>query len=434
MGNHGSPNPSSRGNRAAGAEAGQEGRMAGMDAKELFTAALQLSPEWKVTDCRLDQTARRLTLKLDFQAGSKFPAPGTDHQLLCPVHDTVEKTWRHLDFFQYQTELVARVPRVKTPAGQVLQVEVPWARPGSGFTLLFEALAMLLCGEMPVQEAGRLLGEEDTRLWRLVAHYVEEAQQRRDWSPVRRLLLDETSARRGHRYVSTIVDADTRELLFMTEGRDSAVVAAFVEELRAHGGTPEQIELVSMDMSPAYRKGVREHLPKARIVFDRFHLMQMAGHALDQVRKELRRAGAELAGGLWALRGNAWTRSEEQLALRQQLCRQYPKLGRAMMLRETLQDVLADEDPTALRWWVTRARRSRLEPFRQLAESIMEHWDGIVAFLETRVTNGVIEAINGLLQLAKRMARGFRSFRNFRLMALLKAGHLQLQLPALLPT
>jgi len=405
-----------------------------MEAKDLFTLALQLTPEWKVAACRLDAAAHQLTLHLDFVPGSRFPAPGAEHQLLCPVHDTVEKTWRHLDFFQYQTELVARVPRVKTPEGQVVQVEVPWARPLSGFTLLFEAMAMLLCTQMPVKEAARLLRVEDTRLWRLVAHYVEEAQRRRNWAGVRRIMIDETSARRGHKYVTTVVDADTRELLFMTEGREGEAVGAFVQELRAHGGQPEQIELVSMDMSPAFRKGVQQYLPKARIVFDRFHLMQMAGKALDEVRKELRREGAELEGGLWALRGNSWTRSEEQLALRQQLCKQYPKLGRAMMLREILQDVLADEDPAALRWWVTRARRAKLEPFRKLADSVMEHWDGIVAFLETRVTNGVIEAINGLLQLAKRMARGFRSFRNFRLMALLKAGRLQLELPALSPT
>jgi transposase len=405
-----------------------------MDAKELFTLALQLTPEWKVSDCHLDQEAHRLTLKLDFVAGSKFCAPGADHQLLCPVHDTVEKTWRHLNFFQYQTELVARVPRVQTPEGKVVQVAVPWARPGSGFTLMFEAWAMLLCTAMPVSEVGALLGEEDTRLWRLVQHYVEAAQARRSWSQVRQLMIDETSARRGHRYVTNVVDAQTRELLFLSEGRESEAVGAFVAELRAHGGEPEQIELVAMDMSPAYRKGVRQYLPKARIVYDRFHLMQMAGKALDEVRKQLRREGAELSGELWAIRGNSWTRSEEQLAHRQQLCAQYPKLGRAMMLREALQDVLAGEDAAMLRWWVTRARRARLAPFRKLADSIMEHWDGIVAFLETRVTNGVIEAINGLLQLAKRMARGFRSFRNFRLMALLKAGRLQLHLPSLSPT
>ena len=405
-----------------------------MEAKDLFTLALQLTPEWKVVACELDQAAHRLTLKLDFKPGSRFPVPGANHQLLCAVHDTVQRTWRHLDFFQYQTELVARVPRVTTPEGKVVQVEVPWARPGSGFTLMMEAWALLLCEAMPVKEAGELLRESDTRLWRLVAHYVEAAHARRDWSRVRRIMIDETSARKGHKYVTSVVDADTRELLFMTEGREGASVAAFVEELRTHGVAPEQIELVSIDMSPAFEKGVREHLPKARIVFDHFHLMQMAGKALDDVRKLLRREGAELAGALWAIRGNVWTHTQEQTARRAQLARDYPKLGRAMMLRETLQDVLSCEDPHALRWWVTRARRARLPPFAKLADSVMEHWEGIIAFLETRVTNGVIEGINGLLQLAKRMARGFRSFAHFRLMALLKAGKLQLDLPAFPPT
>ena len=405
-----------------------------MDAKDLFTLALQLSPEWKVTDCLLDQEDRCLTLKLDFNPGSKFPAPGADHQLLCAVHDTVEKRWRHLDFFQYETELVARVPRVKTPEGKVVQVEVPWARPGSGFTLLFEAWVMLLCSEMPVQEAGRLLREQDTRLWRVLQHYVEQAQKKQSWSQVRRILVDETSARRGHRYVSSVVDAETRQLLFMAEGRGSEVLGQFVQELRAHGGAPGQIELVAMDMSPSYIKGAREHLPKARVVFDHFHVMQMAGKALDEVRKELRREGADLRDGLWALRGNEWTRSKEQLERRRELCRTYPKLGRAMMLRELLQDFLAQEDPELLRWWCTRAKRSRLGPFKKLADSLREHWDGVVAFMETRVTNGVIEAINGLLQLAKRMARGFRSFATFRTIALLKAGRLKLDLPQLLPT
>jgi transposase len=162
--------------------------------------------------------------------------------------------------------------------------------------------------------------------------------------------------------------------------------------------------------------------------------MLMAGRALDEVRQELRRAGADLSEGLWALRGNEWTRSEEQLARRRALCAQYPKLGRAMMLRETLQDVLESEEEGALRWWCWRASVSRLGPFRQLAQSIRAHWEGIVAFMETRLTNAAIEAVNGLIQLAKRMARGFRSFRYFQLMAYLKAGKLTLAVPPLSPT
>jgi transposase len=403
-----------------------------MKPEELFTAALGLSGGWKVVRCEFEGEPKTLQLWLDFAPGTRFAPPGQKE--LCAVHDTVEREWRHLNFFQFETLLRARVPRVWTPDGKVVQVEVPWARPGSGFTLLFEAMAMMLCQRMPVSDAAELLAEQDTRLWRLIMHYVEEAQSARNWSELRRIMVDETSAKRGHRYVSSFVDVDTRELLFMVEGKGNEVFAAFSQELSKHGAAPEQIELISMDMSPAFKKGAKLYFPEAEIVFDHFHIMQMAGKALDEVRKQLRREGAELAGDMWALRGNENTRTAEQVERRRELCRLYPKLGRAMALRETLQDILADEDEDSLRWWIRRARVSRLQPFRELAFCVKENWDGIVAFMKTRVTNGVIEAINGLLQLAKRAARGFRSFKYFRTMAYLKAGKLQLNLPDLLPT
>ena len=400
-----------------------------MDANRLFEMALGLGNGWKVVKSEMVVETRQLRIWLDFQAGSQFACPECGEY--CGVYDTTEKHWRHLDFWQHRTELIARVPRVDCPEHGVRLTEVPWARAGSGFTLMMEAMVLLLCQQMSVSAAARHLGEHDTRIWRILEHYVLEAHAKKNWSTVRRILVDETSARKGHRYVTVIVDADSRELLFMAEGRGSDALKAFARELEAHGGNPEQIELIAMDMSPAYRKGARESFPQARLVFDRFHVMQMVGKALDEVRKTLRKAGANLQNGLWALRGNVWTRSQHQQMTREALCREYPKLGRAMMLREMLQDVLAGEDVESLKWWCSRAMRSRLQPFKDVARSIREHWDGIVAFLETRVTNGLVEAINGLIQLAKRMARGFRSFRNFRTMAYLKASHLNLRLPTL---
>lgn len=407
-------------------------RMEGMDANKLFGMALGVGNGWRVVKSEMDVAGRQLQLWLDFAAGSQFACPRCGEW--CGVHDTAEKSWRHLNFWQHQTELHARCPRVKCEEHGVLQAEVPWARAGSGFTLMMEAMIVLMCQQMPVAEAARMLGVHDTQLWRVLTYHVELAQAGRDWSGVKRILVDETSAKRGHRYVTNFVDAESRELLFMVGGRKAEAFAAFAEALRAHGGAAECIELISMDMSPAYRAGAKEFFPAARIVFDHFHLMQIAGQALDEVRKSLRRAGADLAGGLWSLRGNQWTRTEEQQQTREALCRQYPTLGRAMMLRETLQDVLAGEDEEGLRWWCRRAMRSRLEPCRKLATTIRAHWDGVVAFLETRVTNGLIEAINGLLQLAKRMARGFRSFKHFQVMAYLKAAKLRPQLPSVLPT
>ena len=160
----------------------------------------------------------------------------------------------------------------------------------------------------------------------------------------------------------------------------------------------------------------------------------MAGQALDKVRKDLARQGADLRGGLWALRGNAWTRNSEQQERRSQLMAAYPALGRAVALREFLQDALAGSDRSQLEAWLAWAQRSRLAAFRDLARTIKRHFNGILAYMETRLTNGVMEAINGLLQLAKRIARGFRNFYYFRLAAYLKAGGLNLQAPRLLPT
>ena len=146
----------------------------------------------------------------------------------------------------------------------------------------------------------------------MAAHYVEAAHANGSWVQVRRISVDETSARRGHRYVTNVLDAEAHDLLLMVEGRSAEALEAFAQALVTHGGKAEQIELISMDMNPAYQSGASRFFAQAEIVFNRFHLMQMAGQALDEVRKELAREGVDLKGSLWALRGNEWTRSEEQ--------------------------------------------------------------------------------------------------------------------------
>ena len=191
----------------------------------LFTLALGLQAPWAVSDVAFDAEAGRLDLQVSFQPGTRFACPhcGAEQQ---PVHDTLAREWRHLNFFQYQAYLLAKVPRVCCGAcGKTTQVPVPWAREGSGFSLLMEALIVTLIKAMPVRQVAQLLAVSDQRLWRILDHYVANARAREDFSAVTTLGLDETAARRGHHYISLFHDLDAGRLLFACEGRTADVVA-----------------------------------------------------------------------------------------------------------------------------------------------------------------------------------------------------------------
>ncbi|MDZ4289385.1 MAG: transposase, partial [Prosthecobacter sp.] len=193
-------------------------------------------------------------------------------------------------------------------------------------------------------------------------------------------------------------------------------------------------QMAAIDMSAAYQKGVREYLPQARIVFDRFHVMQLAGKAVDEVRKQLHREGAEVKGAMWALRGNESRLSQQQLQLRQDLCARHKELGRAMALRESLQETWEWPGPASaglhLKAWCSWAVRSRLAPFKKLAHTLKGHWDGILAYFPNRITSAAIESINGIIQTARRRARGFRNFDNLKAISYWMAGDLNLKIPS----
>jgi transposase len=405
-----------------------------MTPEELFTLALGLGDQWHVSRCVFEGEPKRLELELKHVCGKQFECPQCGS--LCSVHDTVERRWRHMNFFQYRCDLVAKVPRTWCRTDGVHQIKVPWAREGSGFTLLMEGLILLLSAQMPVDAMADLLDEHDTRLWRILIHYVEQAHALSAWSSVVRIAVDETSARRGHRYGTNILDAQNSTLLLMVEGRASEALGAFAKALVEHSGDPSQIEAIAMDMSPAYVKGAGQYFPRARIVFDKFHLMVLAGQALDEVRRDLQRQGAQLKGSMWSLRGNMSNLSPERQEQRKNLCREYTKLGRAMSLREALQAFYTCLDRQSaeadLAWWCAWALRSRLNPFQNLAKTIRQHWEGVLAYFETGLTSAAIEAINGVIQLAKRMARGFRNFVYFRTVAYQRAGKLNMAIPAII--
>jgi len=178
------------------------------------------------------------------------------------------------------------VPRVNCRKCGVKLVKVPWARPGSGFTLLFEALVMVLAREIPVKVMSKILQEHDTRLWRILNHYVEEVRDETDFSSLRQGGVDETSSKRGHNYVSLFVDLEGPKTLFVTEGKDASTLSRFKEDLESHKGDAEAIEEICCDMSPAFISGAETNFPNAQITFDKFHVIKILNEAVDKVRRE----------------------------------------------------------------------------------------------------------------------------------------------------
>jgi len=398
----------------------------------LMQQALGLTPPWTVVRSDFDTKAGRLDVQIDFTPGSRFACP-TCSAADCLAYDTQRKTWRHLNFFQHQTYLNARVPRVRCEACGIRQVNVPWSRPDSGFTLLFEAMVMTMVSAMPVKAVARIVGEHDTRLWRVVHHYVDEGRARTDASEVTRVAIDETAARRGHDYITLFVDIDQARVLFATEGKDAATVAAFAEDLAAHGGDPAAIEEVCIDMSPAFIKGVADSLPAAAVTFDKFHAVKIINDAVDQVRRAEQKQQDVLRGTRYIWLRNPDNLSERQRSTLEALPTRHLKTARAYQIRLAFQDLYeqpSDEAAGYLKTWYFWATHSRLEPIIEAAHTVKRHWDGILRWFDSKIANGLIEGINSLVQAAKAKARSYRSIRNLKAMIYLVAGKLDLRLPA----
>ena len=214
-----------------------------MKAEDVFALGLGLTAPWRLLGQNLDMTKRpfELCLEIGAEREAKYPCPtcGT----LCPAHDFEEMTWRHLNFFQHYCFLTARVPRVKCPEHGIHRTTVPWSRPGSGFTLLFEEVVMALAREMPVNAVARHVGVTDQRIWRIINHYVLRAMSDLDLSDVHGVALDETASKRGHNYVTVFLDMDREKhpVIFAVPGKGKECLRAFAELFEeAQGQSPKR--------------------------------------------------------------------------------------------------------------------------------------------------------------------------------------------------
>ncbi|HVB52946.1 MAG TPA: ISL3 family transposase [Candidatus Acidoferrales bacterium] len=276
------------------------------------------------------------------------------------------------------------------------------------------------------------LRRADNRIWRIVHFHVERVRAREDWSGVHRAGMDETSRRHGHHYVSMFVDLDRVKVLFASPGRDAESLGRFKADLEAHGGRAEQLSELCADMAPAYRKGAERYFPRVPITFDRYHLMQNLNRAVDQVRRQEQENASELKRSryLWLMNPGRLSAGQRRHLTR--LRREHSQTAEAYRLKLSFQEFYlqpASEAELYLADWIEMAIKSGLEPIADFACSIAEHWDGVVRWIHSRISNGVLEAISSLVQAAKRRARGYRTTENLIAVVYLTAGKLDFGLP-----
>jgi len=219
----------------------------------------------------------------------------------------------------------------------------------SGFTLLFEALILMLAQQMPFAAVARIVGESVHRVMAVCERYVELALAAADFSEVKALAIDETSRARGHDYITLAADAVERRVLFVTEGRDAKTIERLVADLDAHGCPPAQIESVSIDMSPALIKGCTEHLPDARITFDKLHVVWHANAAVDKMRRIEQRTDKSLKGMRWKLLKDRCRLNTRDSADLDALIARMSTVRRAWAYKEQLREILERKQVNVVR-------------------------------------------------------------------------------------
>jgi len=338
---------------------------------------------------------------------------------------TPGRKWRHLDLAGIRFFLSYDVRWVYCPdCGRTVE-QVPWASdPLARYTSDFDEHVAYLAQRTDKTSVQRVMRITWGSVGRCVERVVARLRPEEPLTGLKAIGVDELSYRKQHNYVTLVTDQINRRIVWGREGKSADTLTAFFEDLGEEGR--RELQLVSMDMSGAYKKAVqdREDLSHVQIVFDRFHVQQLASTALDETRREewnrLRREHGKYSGEAKALKGLRWTLLRDGLTLKEaeqtrlaQLQRENNRLYRAYLLKEQLGDVLDRRQPNVVRQllqnWCSWASRSRLPAFVRTSRTIRNHMEGIVAYVRYRITNGLVEGLNTKARLITRRAYGFHS-------------------------
>jgi transposase len=269
------------------------------------------------------------------------------------------------------------------------------------------------------------------RLWNVFDYWISIAHNQDKIAPLESVGFDETSTKKDHNYVTLMVDMIERRVLFATEGKGADTIKQSVDYLNLKKVEIDTIKNVCIDMSPAFISGCENHLPDADVTFDKFHVIKEINKAMDEVRKIERRSNFEL-------KGHKYTFLKTKLSINKQrernvLLDKFKNLSDGYTLVQMFKDFWdineSEEAQGYLAFWCDLAENSNLSPFYKASRTIKNHWTGIVNYIKSKISNGILEGINSKVQLAKKRARGYRNIKNFINMIYLISSKLKFNYP-----
>lgn len=402
--------------------------------RELYSKILGIEAPWQVTDVELKLAEGEVTVFVKYDSRAPLHCPCCGKSL--GQYDTRRREWRHLDTCQYKTILVAEVPRVQCPEHKVKQLEVPWSEPNSRFTALFECLVIDWLREAPTSVVAERLNLSWDQANGIMERAVRRGLARRKLEAPKRIGVDETSFKKRYKFVTVVADLDTSQVLYVADDRKQESLDGYFKQLSEEHRAG--IEVVAMDMWPAYIRSVRECLPDGdkKIAFDRFHVAQHIGDAMDKVRREEHRELKSVGDDRLTRTKYLWLQHPDKIdeerwkgefkTLRQSALR----TARAYALKEEAAAIWSYCTYRWARWawkrWLSWACRCRLQPMVKVARMVRRRLDGILNAIVHGVTNAACESLNAKIQDVKRRARGFRNPERFRNAIYFHLGGLQL--------
>jgi transposase len=327
------------------------------------------------------------------------------------------RLWRHLDLGGMKVQLRYDLRRVDCRRCGVRTEFVPWAEPDSMFTRPFEDQVAYLGQRMDKSSIVGLMRIAWSTVGSIAERVVKRLSHEDRLVGLRTIGIDELSYRRHHEYVTIVTDHDTGKIVWARRGKNAATLDAFFAELGPERSA--QLQTVTLDMSQAYIRSVEANAPQASIVFDRFHVQKLAHDALDEVRRALvaKQTDTERRHAIkktrFVLQKNPENLSSAERRKVAQVQATNRPLYRAYLLKDSLAHILGRRQyyvaRDELQGWLAWASRSKLAPFVRVARTIRKHLSGILAYLNTGLSNGRVEGLNGKARVITRRSYGFHS-------------------------